>query len=174
MQSHQTHCSDTRCVNVIGAGKPRSTWKDNMELDMDVDIAGFQNTSSVVFSNSQSNVFPSLPNNPISISNKWSSISFDGKRKRQDIDSDVNKSAPMDTEVTVNVEEKKMRNSGDKFTIPVVLAWINQSGISCTRNIISLIDTGSEITVMNARMIGEQLIPWRHRDTKLRIIGANG
>ena len=23
-------------------------------------------------------------------------------------------------------------------------------------------------------MIGEQLMPWRHRDTKLRIIGANG
>ena len=27
---------------------------------------------------------------------------------------------------------------------------------------------------MNARMIGEQFMPWRHRDTKLRIIGANG
>ena len=149
MQSHQTHYSDTRGVNVIRAGKPRSTWKDNMELDM-------ENTSSVVFSNSQSNVFPSFPNNPNSISNKLSRISLDGKRKRQDIDVDVNKSARMDTEVTVNAEEKKMRNSGDKFRIPVVLAWINQSGMSCTRNVNSLIDTGSEITVMNARMIGEQ------------------
>ena len=46
--------------------------------------------------------------------------------------------------------------------------------MSCTRNVNSLIDTGSEITVMNARMIGEQLMPWRHSDTKLRIIGANG
>ena len=27
---------------------------------------------------------------------------------------------------------------------------------------------------MNAHMIGEQLMPWRHRDTKLRIIGVNG
>ena len=36
---------------------------------MNVDMEGFQNTSFVVFSNSQSNVFPSLPNNPISISN---------------------------------------------------------------------------------------------------------
>ena len=80
----------------------------------------------------------------------------------------------MDTEVTVNTEEKKMRNSWVKFRIPVVLAWINQSGISCTRNVNSLIDSGSEITVMNARMIGEQLMPWRHRDTKLRIISANG
>ena len=80
----------------------------------------------------------------------------------------------MDTEVAVNVEEKKIRNSGNKFRIPVILAWINQSGISCTRNINSLIDTGSEIPVMNARMIGEHLMPWRHRDTKLRIIGANG
>ena len=174
MQSHQTHCSDTRCVNVIRAGEPRSTWKDNIELDMDVDMEGFQNTSSVVFSNSQSNVFPSFPNNPNSISNTLSSISLDGKRKRQDIDVDVNKSARMDTEVAVNAEEKKMGNSGDKFSIPVVLAWINQSGISCTRNVNSLIDTGSEITVMNARMIGEQLMPWRHRDMKLRIIGANG
>ena len=126
---------------------------------MDVDIEGFQNTSSVVFSNSQSSVFPSFPNNPNSISNKLSSISLDGKCKRQDIDVDVNKSARMDTEVAVNGEEKKMRNSGDKFRIPVVLAWINQNAISCTRNVNSLIDTGSEITVMNARMIGEQLMP---------------
>ena len=174
MQSYQTYCSNTRSVNVIRAGKPFSTWKDNMELDIDVDMEGFQNTSSVVFSNAQSNVFPSFPNNPNPISNKLSSISLDGKRKRQDIDIDVNKNARMDTEVTVNAEEKKMRNSGDKFRIPVVLAWINQSGISCTRNVNSLIDTGSEITVMNARMIGEQLMPWRHRDTKLRILGANG
>ena len=174
MQSHQTHCSNTRSVNVIRAGKPQSTWKDDMELDIDVDMEGFQNTSSVVFSNSQSNIFPTFPNNPNSISNKLSSISLDGKRKRQDKDVDVHKSARMDTEITINAEEKKMRNSGDKFRIPVVLAWINQNRISCTRNVNSLIDTGSEITVMNACMIGEQLMPWRHRDTKLRIIGANG
>ena len=130
-----------------------------MKLDMDVDMEGFHNTSSVIFSNSRSNVFPSLPNNPISISNKLSSISLDGKRKRQDIDIDVNKSARMVTEVTVNAEEKKMRNSGDKFRIPVVLAWINQNEISCTRNVNSLIDMGSEINVMNARMIGEQVMP---------------
>ena len=162
MQSQQTCCSNTRSVNVIRAGKPRSTWKDNIELDMDVDMEGFQNTPSVVCSNSQSNVFLSFPNNSNSISNKLSSISLDGKRKRQDTDIDVNKSARMDTEIAVNAEEKKMRNFGDKFRIPVVLAWINQSGISCTRNVNSLIDTGSEITVMNTRMIGEQLMPWRH------------
>ena len=160
MQSYQTHCSNTRSVNVVRAGKPRSTWKDDMELDMDVDIEGFQNTSSVVFSNCQSHVFPSFPNNPNSISNKLCSISLDGKLRRQDIAVDVNKSARMDKEVTVNAEEKKMRNSGDKFRIPVVLGWINQSGISCTRNVNCLIDTGSEITVMNARMIGEHLMLW--------------
>ena len=98
---------------------------------------------------------------------------MDGKRKRQDIDVDVNKNAWMDIEVTFNAEEKKMRNFGDKFSIPVVLPCINQGGISCTRNLNSLIDTGSEIKVINARMIGEQLMPWTHRDTKLRIIGAN-
>ena len=27
---------------------------------------------------------------------------------------------------------------------------------------------------MNAHVIGEQLMPWRYRYTKLRIIGANG
>ena len=75
-------------------------------------MEGFQNTSSVVFSNSQSNVFPSFRNNPNSISNKLSSISLDGKLKRQDKDVDVNKSARMDTEVAVNAEEKQMRNSG--------------------------------------------------------------
>ena len=53
MQSHRTHCSETRYVNVIRAGEPSSTWKNNMELDMDVDMEGFQNTSSVIFSNSQ-------------------------------------------------------------------------------------------------------------------------
>ena len=109
MQSHQTHCSNTRSVNVIRAGKPRSTWKDSIELDMDVDMEGFQNTSSVVFS--QSNVFPSFPNNPNSISNKLSSISLDGKRKRQDIDIDVNKSARMDTEVAVNAVSRRQRRS---------------------------------------------------------------
>ena len=67
-----------------------------MQLDMDVDIEGFQNTSSVVFANSQSNVFPSFPHNRNSISNKLSNISLDGKRKRQDIDIDVNNSARMD------------------------------------------------------------------------------
>ena len=108
MQSHQTNCSYTRCVNVIRAGKPCSTWKDNMKLDMDVDMEGFQNTLSIVFSNSQSNVFPSFPNNHISISKKLSSISLNGIRKRQDMDIHVNKSAWMDTEVTVNAEEKKM------------------------------------------------------------------
>ena len=156
MQSHQTRCSNTRSVNVIRAGNTRNTWKDNIHLDMDVEMEGFQNTLSVVFSNSQSNVFLSFPNNPNSISNKLSNISLNGKRKRQDIDGEVNKSARMDTEVTVNVEEKKMRNSGDKFRITVVLAWINQSGISCTRNVNSLIDTGNEITVMNTRMIHQQ------------------
>ena len=74
---------------------------------MNVDMEGFQNTLSVVFSNSQSNTFPSLPNNPNSISNKLSSISLDGKRKRQDIDVDVNKSARMDTEVAVNAGKRK-------------------------------------------------------------------
>ena len=156
MQSRKTHCSNTRSVNVIRAGNTRNTWKDNIHLDMDVEIEGFQNTLSVVFSNSQSNVFLSFPNNPNSISNKLSNISLNGKRKRQDIDGEVNKSARMDTEVTLNVEEKKMRNSGDKFRITVVLAWINQSGISCTRNVNSLIDTGNEITVMNTRMIHQQ------------------
>ena len=156
MQSRKTHCSNTRSVNVIRAGNTRNTWKDNIHLDMDVEMEGFQNTLSVVFSNSQSNVFLSFPNNPNSISNKLSNISLNGKRKRQDIDGEVNKSARMDTEVTLNVEEKKMRNSGDKFRITVVLAWINQSGISCTRNVNSLIDTGNEITVMNTRMIHQQ------------------
>ena len=99
---------------------------------------------------------------------------MDGSGKRQDIDIDIIKSARINTEVTVHAEEKKMVNSQDKFRIPILLAWINQSEISCTRNVICLIDTGSKIIVMRARMIAEQLMPWRHRDTKLRIIGANG
>ena len=60
---------------------------------MDVDMKEFQNTSSVVFSNFHSNVFSSFPNNPNSVSNKLSSISLNGKRKGQNIDVDVNKSA---------------------------------------------------------------------------------
>ena len=123
---------------------------------MDVDMEGFPNTSSTVFSNSQSNVFPSFLNNPNSILIKLSSISVEGKHKRQNIAIKLNKSTWVDTEVTVNAEEKKMRNSGDNFRIPVVLGWINQSGISCTRNVNSIIDTGSEITVINACISGEQ------------------
>ena len=140
MQSHQTHCSYTRSVKVIRARKPRRTWKDNIKLDMDVDMEGFQNTSSVVFSNSQSNVFSSFPNNANSISNKLCSISLDGKCKRQDIDIDVNESARMDTEVTVNAEEKNMRNSGDKFRIPAVLhALIKVEFLAQEMSILSLI-----------------------------------
>ena len=159
MQLHYTHYSNTQSVNVIRAGKPCSTWKNNIKLDMDINMEGFQNTSSVVLSNSHSNIFPLFPNNPNSISNKLSSISLDGKRKIEDIDVDVSNSARMDTEVTVNAEEKQIRNSEDKSRIPVVLALINQSGISCTRKVNYLIDTGSEITVINAHMIGEQLMP---------------
>ena len=122
MQSHKTHCSHTQSVNVIRAGNLPSTWKVDMELDMDVDMEGCQNPSSVVCSNSQSNDFPSFLNNPNSISNKLSSISLDGKRKGKDIDIDVNKSVWMDIEGTVNAEEKKMQHSVDKFRIPVVLA----------------------------------------------------
>ena len=141
---------------------------------MNINMERFSNTSSTVFSNSQSNVFPSIPNNPNCISIKVSSISVDGKHKRQNIGIDENKSTQVDTEVTVNAEEKKMRNLGDKFRIPVVRGWMNQSGISCTRNVNSIIDTGREITVMNTCISGEQLIPWRYKDTKLRTIGENG
>ena len=79
---------------------------------MDVDMEGFQNTSSVVFSNSQSKVFPAFPNNPNSISNKLSSSFLDGKCKRLDIDMDVNKSARMDTKVIVNTEKRKCEIQG--------------------------------------------------------------
>ena len=82
-----------------------------MELDIDVDIERFENTSSVVLSNSHSNIFPLFPNNPNSISNKLSSISLDGKRNRQDIHIDANKSARMDTEVAVNAVWRRQRRS---------------------------------------------------------------
>ena len=77
-------------------------------------------------------------------------------------------------EVAVNAAEQKIRNSGNKLRMSIVLVWINESGISYTKNVNSLIDTGSEIKVINTHIIGEQCMPLRHGDTKMRIIGAYG
>ena len=82
MQSHKTHCSHTQSVNVIRAGKLPSTWKVNMELDMDVDMEGCQNPSSVLCSNSQSNDFPSFPGARVSTSTRWALGTSGGRSRR--------------------------------------------------------------------------------------------
>ena len=67
-----------------------------------------------------------------------------------------------------------MKEDGHKFRIPVTLSWSNRDGILCTKELNVLVDTGSEITIINTRMIVDQPMPWKHRPTPLTMSDASG
>ena len=145
---------------------------------MDVDMDGFP-LSTDSFPNSVDVISSSFPNVNVDIynvSHSLSSISLvdKGKRKAEETVMVSSKCTTMNAEETVVLEEKKIGNGGHRFKIPIAISWINKDAVSCPQNVQALIDTGSELTILNARTIVDQLIPWKHRPTSLRIFGANG
>ena len=128
-------------VNVIRARKPVDARVEEQVIEMD-----WEDSCIDSFSVNSSNVFPS-------------SSSFPIKRKR----------GPDDQQDDPEPSEKRVRikEDGHKFRIPVTLSWSNRDRISCTKELNVLVDTGSKITIINTRMVVDQLIPWRHRRTPL-------
>jgi hypothetical protein len=70
-------------------------------------------------------------------------------------------------------EEKKLSLGGIKCRIPVVISYVNRDNEFCSKEINALVDTGADITIINARNVQDELMPWRHRPTPLRILDAS-
>ena len=68
----------------------------------------------------------------------------------------------------------RIKEDGHKCRIPVTLSWSDRDSKACTKELNVLVDTGSEITIINTRMIVDQLMPWRHRRTPLTMSDASG
>ena len=131
------------------------------------------------FSNSvyvNSSVFPNINVDISNVSHSLSSVSLVGKGKRKVEDTVIvpKKSFKIDQEETVRSEEKKIGNGGQRFKIPMIISCINRDAVLCSRTVQALIDTGSELTILNVRTIVDQLMPWKYRPTSLRIFSANG
>ena len=54
------------------------------------------------------------------------------------------------------------------------MSWSDRDSKACTKELNVLVDTGSEITIINTRMVVDQLMPWRHRRTPLTMSDASG
>ena len=135
-------------VTVVRAGKPVGARIEEQVTEMD-----WEDSFVDSFSVNPSNVFPSS-----------SSLSIKRKRAQEDQQDDSEPS-----EKGVRIKEK-----GHKFRILVTLSWSNRDGILCTKELNILVDTGSEITIINARMVVDQLMPWKHRRTPLTMSDASG
>ena len=105
------------------------------------------------FSVNSSNVFPSS-----------ASLSIKRKRGQDDQQDD---SEPSEESVRINEDRHK-------FRIPIAFSWSNRDGILCTKELKVLVDTGSEITIINTRRVVDQLMPWKHRRTPLTMSDASG
>ena len=155
--------ANTCVVNVVRAGKSVSEMQKKLGLDIDVDMDGFP-LSTNSFSNSVDVISSSFPNVNVDISNgshSLSSIALVGKGERKSEETLMvsSKCTKMDAEETVVSEEKKIGNGGQRFRILVVISWIDRDAVSCSRTVQALIDTGSELIILNARTIVDQLIP---------------
>ena len=135
-------------VNVIRAGKPVGAIVEETVTEMD-----WEDSFIDSFSVNSSNVFPSS-----------SSLSIKRKRVQNDQQGD---SEPSEKRV-------RIKEDGNKFRIPVTLSWSNRDQISCTKELNVLVDTGSEITIINTRMVVDQLMPLRYRRTPLTMSDASG
>ena len=134
-------------VNVLRARKPVGARVEEQLTEMD-----WEDSFVDSFSVNPSNVFPSSSSLPI-------------KQKRGQEDQQDN-SKP--SEKTVRIKE-----DGHKFRIPVTLSWSDRDSKACTKELNVLVDTGSEITIINTRMVVDQLMPWRHRRTPLTMSDAS-
>ena len=135
-------------VNVIRAGKPVGAKVEEQVTEMD-----WEDSFVDSFSVNSSNVFPSS-----------SSLSIKRKRGQEDQQDD---SEPSEKRV-------RIKEDGHKFRIPVTLSWSDRDAKACTKELNVLVDTGSEITIINARMVVDQLMPWKHRRTPLTMSDASG
>ena len=135
-------------VNVIRAGKPVGAKAEEQVTEMD-----WEDSFVDSFSVNSSNVFPSS-----------SSLSIKRKRSQEDQEDE---SEPSEKRV-------RIKEDGHKFRIPVTLSWSDRDNKACTKELNVLVDTGSEITIINTRMVVDQLMPWRHRRTPLTMSDASG
>ena len=135
-------------VNVVRAGKPVGARVEEQRTEMD-----WEDSFVDSFSVNCSNVLSSL-----------SSLSIKRKRVQEDRQDELE---PSKKRVSINED-------GHKFRIPVTLSWSNRDGNLCTKEPNVLVDTGSEITIINTRMVVDQLMPWRHRRTPLTMSDASG
>ena len=135
-------------VNVIRAGKLVGAIVEEKVTEMD-----WEDSFIDSFSVNSSNVFPSS-----------SSLSIKRKRGQDDQQDD---SEPSEKRV-------RIKEDGHKFRIPVTLSWSNRDRISCTKELNVLVDTGSEITIINTRMVVDQPMPWRHSRSPLTMSDGSG
>ena len=136
-------------VNVIWAGKLVGARVEVQMTEMD-----WEDCFVDSFSVNSSNVFPSS-----------SSLSIKRKRGQEDQQDD---SEPSENRVT------RIQEDGHKFRIPVTLSWSDRDSKACTKELNVLVDTGSEITIINTRTVVDQLMPWKHRRTPLTMSNAGG
>ena len=54
------------------------------------------------------------------------------------------------------------------------MSWSDRDSKACTKELNVLVDTGSEITIINTRMVVDQLMPLRQRRTPLTMSDASG
>ena len=119
--------------------------------------------STTSISNSVDVISSSFPNVNIVISNvshSLLSISLIGKceRKVEIMVIVSSKCTKIYIEESIILEKKKIRNGGQQFKIPVVISVINRDAVCHSRTIQALIDTGSEFTILNTRIIVDQLM----------------
>ena len=122
---------------------------------------------------------PKFPNVNVDISNvsySLSPISLVGqvKRKVKKMVMVSNKCTKVYAEKTIVLEEKKIGNDRQQFKIPVVISHINRDAVSCSKTIQALIDTRSQLTILNERATVDQLMLWKDKPTSLQIFGLNG
>ena len=134
-------------VNVIRAGKSIDISVEEQVTEMDWEDSFVDSISA-----NSPNVFPLS-----------SSLSIKRKLSQEDTQDE---SEPSDKRVRINED-------GHKCRIPVALSWSNRDRILCTKELNILVDTGSEISIINTRMVVDQLMPWRHRRTSLTMSDAS-
>jgi hypothetical protein len=147
-------------VNVIRAGKSVGSWINEMDWEDSPSVAG-----GFPLSRSDSYV------HSIDVISNMSSLSLGSKRRMEDSDIEVSGKKVKLLEETM--EEKTLAKGGMKFRIPIVISWFNRDKVFCSKTIDALIDTGAEITIVNARMVQDDMMPWRHRESPLRIMDAS-
>ena len=120
-------------VNVGRAGKPVSAKVEEQVIEMD-----WEDSCVDSFSVNPSHVVPSS-----------SSLSIKRKRSPEDQQDD---SEPSGKRVGI-------KEDGHKFRIPVTLSWSDRDSKACTKELNVLVDTGSEITIINTRLVVDQVMP---------------